>query len=83
MTPLSIRSTSAKIVHAEDLVVSFVDRIADGLKVSSRGDRRERLDRIHRIWRIERISRLDRIYFAGVRSPFRVSNGGSSNRPRF
>jgi hypothetical protein len=82
-TPLSIQSTSAKIVHVEDLIVSVVDRIADGFKVSSRGDGSDRLYRIHRIGRIERVSRLDRIYLTSGRSAFRVSNGGSSNRPRF
>jgi hypothetical protein len=83
-TPLSIRSTLATIVHVEDLIVSVVDRITDGFKVSGRGDRSDRLNRIHRIGRIERVSRLDRINFASVRSTSRVSNGsGSSNRPRF
>jgi hypothetical protein len=64
----AIRYIWRKTVDVEDVIISALDRVADGFIISGRGDRSERLDRMHRIGRIGRVSRLDRIYPASIRS---------------
>jgi hypothetical protein len=66
-TNLATRYIWRETSEVEDVILSAIDRVADGFRVSDRVDRNERLNRMYRIARIGRVLSLDKIYSASIR----------------